>query len=269
MAGAQSLGDIGIGGQGQDAGRRHHLVALENDGAIVQGRTRHENGFQQFSRYASIHGAARLDKIGQPDLAFEHDQAADPMRRQPGHRLSQLFGRRRHRPVKGQEGARAHARKRAPDIDLENHHQNNDQRTQKVVEQPVQGKQPQELRADVSRAQKRQPEYDLYRARAPDDQTDAIDHPGHHQDVDNILPAWNRYEFGPKYRHDLVFTPCAIAAAIRVTIAIGPGSCTRTIAAPAFTAIATAAAVPNSNSSSLDPTIRRINALRETPISTG
>src|SRR3984893_13295286 len=94
--------------------------------------------------------AAVLDVVAQPDLLLEHDERANPARREPRGRTDKLLRYAGHRYVAGQEGRRADPGQRTPNIRLKNHHQDHEQRTEKIVEQPIEREESQQLRADES-----------------------------------------------------------------------------------------------------------------------
>jgi hypothetical protein len=75
------------------------------------------------------------------------------------------------------------------DVRLENHHQDQKQRAEKIIEQPVERKQAEQLRTDERAGHDQQSHHHLHRARAADEQRDTVNHIGDDQDVEHILPS--------------------------------------------------------------------------------
>ena len=62
-------------------------------------------------------------------------------------------------------------------------------RAEEVVQQPVEREQPEDLRRDKREADHHHPDHHLHRARAANQQRDAIDDVRDDQDVRDILPS--------------------------------------------------------------------------------
>ena len=77
--------------------------------------------------------------------------------------------------ARSEKRLRADPGQRAANIGLKNHHQDDDERTEEIVQQPVEREQPENLRGDEREANHHHPHHHLHRARAANQQRDAVD----------------------------------------------------------------------------------------------
>lgn len=77
MAGAELGHQQRIGGQRKEAGSRGDAIALNDDGAIVQGAAGMKDGAEQVARDDGVEIDAAFDEGAESDLAFDYDEGAD------------------------------------------------------------------------------------------------------------------------------------------------------------------------------------------------
>src|SRR6478735_7037099 len=122
MARSELLAQSWIDGQRQKAGRCRYAIFLDDDGTVVKRRRLLENAQQQVVSQYCIERDAALDVTAQADLAFDHDDRANVLRRQHAGRDHQLFDRflfrLRFREVT-EKWRPAEVRERTPNIRLE------------------------------------------------------------------------------------------------------------------------------------------------------
>ena len=67
----ESLAQLRVHGQRQEAGGRSHAILLHDDGAVVERRSRQENALQQVVGQDRVEADAAFDVVAQADLPLD------------------------------------------------------------------------------------------------------------------------------------------------------------------------------------------------------
>ena len=164
-------------------------LAVDDHGAVVQGRTRMKQRRQQLDRWNGLHGLAALDVVAQPGFPFEHDQRAHAAvgHRERGQRqLVDHVGLLREGQLRA-HGRQAHLRQGVADVRLKQHNQDHDGGTHDVFHQPAHRVQIEERGRHIGRSEQHaEPDQHRDRARALDQQQHPINDGGEQGNVDEI-----------------------------------------------------------------------------------
>ena len=140
--------------QRQETRRRRDAIALDDDGAVVQRRSRLEDARQQVVGDHRVERNAAFDVVAQADLPLEDDDRARAARGQVRGRDDELLDR--FVRVLGafevaEERRAAEVRERAPDVGLEQHDDREHDVAGQVADDPVDRLELQPLRQEVQR----------------------------------------------------------------------------------------------------------------------
>src|SRR5262249_33704315 len=143
------------------------------------------------------------------------------------------------------ERIRRHARQRAADLGLEQHDHRERQVEEDLARDGLQRRQVERARHKERAGQDDQPDRYLHGARAADQREDVVNDEGDDEDVDGVAPRELELE---KTIEDVHLLRSSIATSTFRKSTVSRTSCTRTIAAPARYAAATAASEPTARS---------------------
>jgi len=156
VAGAQLVADARALRQRQDAGAGHDPGAADHHSAIVQGGVGLKDILQQGGGNLAINADAGFDHVLQTGFLFKHDQRAHTAAAQVGQALDDLIHHTGFLAlilvIFVQHGAAAHLLQGFAQFRLEENHQHHRTIGQDVHQQPVQGRQAQEI-ADANNHQ--------------------------------------------------------------------------------------------------------------------
>ena len=175
---------------GQDDAGGHDLVAADEDGTVVERRSRREDGPQQLARELGAEHHAALGHVLEAGLALEHDERPDPIRREQrrgvgdgvGHPVD-LTLRARPEPAERAEATDAFERPAQLGLEDDDERQQADDGT--GLEDLREELEAEELRRRVDRVEQDDADHEAHGAGAADEAEEPVEEERREDDVDD------------------------------------------------------------------------------------